>query len=455
MKLRSYRNRPPPHLGPYPLETLARAETASGLDRLAPPMPGLSFRRPPDDPLSIVNAMQEYQAMLDATREGGLVKRERGGVIPSDPVERANHLKSFGYYCDAAMVGICEIPASAWLDSTLKNPPDVDRLAKKIETMQVKTYAAGGVDVIMAGLRESLKAPPPADCRHHSHAIVFLYDMPRDPEAGEDGTDWIEDAQAHRACLRGGMETSVTLANYIRSLGWEARAHSEAASDIHLGQLAVAAGLATVQGDTAVNPFHGRRFGLSVVTTTLDLAPPDKPLAENAKPPATWRNGLGTHARNSRNVDPPYQSRRFMDGGAHPFEKLKRVDDPTTYIDRANVARVPKRANMFARSLFGDLGPIAQEGSKNGNYVRKSAAAFAFRPSLGAFILLQDGVPPRSVHPSTTDPTRNAANIKGALYFLGCDAVGLSECPDWAYYSMMPSGGKPLIRITKTPFPSS
>ena len=422
MKLRSYRNRAP-HLGSYPLETLPRAEAATGLEALAP-MPGLNFRRP-DDPLSIVNAMQEYQAMLDATREG-LVKRERG-VIPSDPTERANHMKSFGYYCDASMVGICEIPGSAWLDAPLKNP-DVDRLAKKIETMQVKTYAAG-VDVIMAGLRESLKAPP-ADCRHHTHAIVFLYDMPRDPEVGEDGTDWIQDAQAHRACLRG-METSVTLANYIRSLGWEARAHSEAASDIHLGQLAVAAGLATVEGDAAINPFHGRRFGLSVITTTLEITP-DKPLAENAKPPATWRTGLGTHARNARNVD-PYQARRFMDG-AHPFERLKRVDDPTTYIDRANVARVPKRANMFARSLFGDLGPIAQEGSKNGNYVRKSAAAFAFRPSLGAFILLQDG-DAREVNPSTSDPARNAANIKGALYFLGCDAVGLSECPDWAYYS--------------------
>ena len=422
MKLRSYRNRPP-HLGPYPLESLARAEAATGLDALAP-MPGLNFRRP-DDPLSIVNAMQEYQAMLDATREG-LVKRERG-VIPSDPTERSNHLKSFGYYCDAAMVGICEIPASAWLDAPLKNP-DVDRLAKKIETMQVKTYAAG-VDVIMAGLRESLKAPP-ADCRHHTHAMVFLYDMPRDPEADEEGTDWIRDAQAHRACLRG-METSVTLANYIRSLGWEARAHSEAASDIHLGQLAVAAGLATVEGSTAVNPFHGGRFGLSVITTTLELSP-DKPLAANAKPPTTWRSGLGTHARTTRNVD-PYQTRRFMDG-AHPFERLNRVDDPTTYIDRANVARVPKRANMFARSLFGDLGPIAQEGSKNGNYVRKSAAAFAFRPSLGAFILLQDG-DTREVHASTMDPARNAANIKGALYFLGCDAVGLSECPDWAYYS--------------------
>ena len=184
MKLRSYRDRPP-HLGPYPLERLTRIETAEGLDRLAP-MPGLNFRRP-EDPLSIVNAMQEYQAMLDATRDG-LVKRERG-VIPPDPMERANHLKSFGYYCDAAMVGICEIPGSAWLETPLKNP-DVDRLASKIETMQVKTYAAG-VDVIMAGLRESLKAPP-ADCRHHTHAIVFLYDMPRDPEAGEDGTDWIQ-----------------------------------------------------------------------------------------------------------------------------------------------------------------------------------------------------------------------------------------------------------------------
>jgi len=422
MKLRSYRNRPP-HLGSYPLEGLARSTATRGLDHLAP-MAGLSFRRP-DDPLSIVNAMQEYQAMLDATREG-LVKRERG-VIPADPVERSNHLKSFGYYCDAAMVGICEIPGSAWLENPLQNP-DVDRLAKKIATMQVKTYAAG-VDVIMAGLRENLKAPP-ADCHHHTHAIVFLYDMPRDPEDDEEGTDWIRDAQAHRACLRG-METSVTLANYIRSLGWEARAHSAAASDIHLDQLAVAAGLATVEGDAAVNPFHGRRFGLSVITTTLELAP-DKPLAENAKPPASWRTGLGTHGRNTRNVD-PYQTRRFMDG-AHPFENLKRVDDPTTYIDRANVARVPKRANMFARSLFGDLGPIAQEGSKNGNYVRKSAAAFAFRPSLGAFILLQDGEA-REVHPSTTDPTRNAANIKGALYFLGCDAVGLSECPDWAYYS--------------------
>ncbi len=425
-KLFSYAKRPV-HLGPYPLEKLARQDSADLSS--VPPMTQVSFRRP-DDPLSIVNAMQEYQAMLDATREG-LVKRERA-VIPDDPQERSNHLIAFGYYCDAAQVGVCAIPQEAWLDEPFHNP-DVDRLAKKLETMQPKTYAAG-IDVIMAGLRESMRASP-TTCTHHGHAIVFLYDMPRDPRSGEPGTDWLHDAQGQRACLRA-METAVTLSNYIRSLGHEARAHSMAASDIDLGKLAVAAGLNTADGQ---NPFHGSRYGLAVITTTLDLAV-DKPLAPGAKPPSSWRTGLGSHARTARTVD-PYTSRDFANG-PHPFETLKRVDEPTTYIDTPNVARVPKRANMFARGLFGDLGPQVQEATKNGNYVRKSASAFAFRPSLGAFVLLQDG-DAAPIHDSTRDPERNAANIKAALYFLGVDAVGLSACPDWTYYSH-DAAGQPI-----------
>ena len=421
-KIFSYRNRPT-HLGPYPLERLTRVVGIDGLDRLAP-MRGLSFRRP-DDPLSIVNAMQEYQAMLDATREG-LVKREIA-EIPSDPTERAKHLKSFGYYCDAAQVGICKIPAGAFLEKPITNP-DVHRLAEKIRTLQPKSLAAG-IDVIMAGLKDSLRRPP-EDCRHHSHALVFLYDMPRDPAKDEPGSDWIRDAQAHRACLRA-AETAVTLANYIRLLGYEARAHSAAASDVHLDMLGVAAGLNWAEGDAALNPFLGRRFGLAVITTTLSMTP-DKPLLPKQKPGFSWSTGLGRHARNARNRD-PYARREFRNG-PHAFETLKRIDDPTTYIDKPNVARVPKRANMFARSLFGDLGKAAQESAKNGNYVRKSASAFAFRPSLGAFILLQDGET-REVHPSTLDATRNADNIKASLYFLGIDAVGLSACPDWTWYS--------------------
>ena len=430
-KLFSYRNRPMHH-GPFPLEKLPRRTGPVSFDRIAP-MTGLSFRRP-DDQLSIVNAMQEYQAMLDATREG-LVKRELA-EIPSDPVEQANHLKSFGYYCDAAMVGICEIPSDAWLDAPIQNP-DVDRLAQKIETMQPKSLAAG-IDVIMAGLKESMRAPP-TECRHHTHAIVFLYDMPRDPRDGEPGCDWIRDAQPQRACLRS-METAVTLSNYIRLLGREARAHSEAASDIHLRKLAVAAGLLDEDGE---NPFLGRRFGLAAITTLMAPAP-DRPLAGHGAGLA-WSLGLGSNAKNALNRDA--FARREFRNGPHPFESLKRVEEPTTYIDRANVARVPKRANMFARSLFGDMGPVNQEATKNGNYVRKSASAFAFRPSLGAFVLLQDGEA-GDIHPSVADPQRNADNIKAALYFLGVDAAGLSECPDWAYYSH-DAAGQPIVPYHK------
>ncbi|MGJ8585403.1 MAG: 2Fe-2S iron-sulfur cluster-binding protein [Marinosulfonomonas sp.] len=418
----SYAKRPV-HLGPYPLEKLARSDTAPILSALAP-TPVLSFRRP-QDPRSIVNAMQEYQAMLDATRDG-LIKKETA-EIPTDLTERANHLKSFGYYCDASMVGICEIPQEAWRDTPLENP-DVSRLAEKISTMQPKSLAAG-VDIIMAGLREAMRAPA-TECRHHSHAIVFLYEHQRAPETGELGSDWIQEAQDHRACLRG-IETAVSLASYIRVLGYEARAHSAAASDVHLNRLAVQAGLAVVKDDSAVNPFLGRDFGLAVITTTLPMTP-DAPLAPGAKPPASWTTGLGRHAKSARNRDP--FAKRPYHQGPHPFETLKRVDDPTTYIDTANVARVPKRANMFVRAQFGDLGKHVQDATRNGNHMRKSAGTIAFRPSLGAFLLLQDGEV-ATLDPSTLDPTQNAANVKAASYFLGIDAVGISACPDWAYYS--------------------
>ncbi|AML51606.1 reductive dehalogenase [Falsihalocynthiibacter arcticus] len=415
----SYANRPF-HLGGFPMEKLARDARPIDASRLVP-QTGLSFVDAPKH--SIISAMQDYQAMLDATREG-MVKKEIA-EIPSDPSERSSHLKSFGYFCDSEMVSACAIPKDAWLNTPVKNP-DVARLTAKIETMQPKSMAAG-VDVIMAGLRESLRVPP-AECTHHTHALVFLYALPRTPHKGEQGTDWIQGAEAQRSCLRA-AETAVTLASYIRSLGHDARAHTEAATDVHLRHLALCAGLIDKDGN---NPFLGKDFALAVVTTTLELAG-DLPLAASAKAPASYTTGLGRHAQSASRRD-PYRKRDFA-MGPHPFETLKRVDNPTTYIDTPNVARVPKRANLFVRALFGDMGKKVQEAAKNGNYVRKSASAFAFRPSLGAFLLLQDGEAAPERDPSTLDPAQNAANIKAALYFLGVDAVGLSACPDFTYYS--------------------
>ena len=411
----------PVHLGPYPLERLARQDTpeTGGLPSPAP----LDFRRPAA-PASLVNAMAEYQAMMDAIRDG-LVNKARAGC-PDDPQERANHLKAFGYFSDAAMIGICRLPADAHLARPWQNP-DIDRLANDLKTRQTKTLASG-IDMIMADLKESMEAPP-STIDGHTHAVVFLYDYPRDPRGGEAGTEWLDDAQAHRACLRA-SETAVVLANYIRLLGWDAKAHTGTSSDVDLDRLTVEAGLAVPQDGRLVNPFAGDRFGVAVLTTTFEMAT-DRPLARR-QPILGPRWWLGYRTqKNAMNRD-PFAKRRFHEG-PHPFETLKRVDDPTTFIDEARVARVPKRTDMFARAQFGDLGKTVQEGAKNGHYARKAAPSAAERRMLGAFVLLQDGLPENGPRPD--DAQRNALNIKAASYFLGVDAVGISRCPDWTWYS--------------------
>ncbi|TMV10046.1 reductive dehalogenase [Ruegeria sediminis] len=422
----SDRNRPV-NMGHYPLERLERRGAVPDLSGV-PPMAELGFHRP-ERPDSIVNAMGEFQAMMDAIRDG-FVNPARA-EIPGDPVERANHLKAFGYFNDASMMGCGPLPPEALLAVPRRNP-DIDRLAHALKTRQTKTLASG-IDLIMADLKDSMEAEP-ASIDGHRHAIVFLYQHNRDPDPDEPGSDWILDAQDHRACLLA-TENAVVIANYIRLLGFDARAHTATSSDVDLGRLAVAAGLVSDEGGRLVAPWLGERFGLAAVTTTMEIAH-DRPLAPMSQQPwfrtqgPAWWLGKG-FARNALNCD-PYARRRYRDG-THPFEKLKRVENPTTYIDEANVARVPKRADMFARAQFGDMGKAVQDGARGGHYARKAAPSFAQRRALGAFVLLQDG--DSAAVPKPTDAERNAANVKAASYFLGVDAVGLSRCPDWTWYS--------------------
>ena len=426
-KLFSYRNRPL-HKGPYALEKLLTTEQLPDYSQL-PPMQGLEFKRA-HDPLSIVNAMASYQATLDTIREGSV--KQEVATIPSAPQERSDHLKAFGYFCDASMMGVCKIPSQAWLATPIINT-GVAQLADTLANKQVKTLASG-IDVILAMVREAMQAPA-TDCTNHTHALVFLYEHPRDTHEHEPGTDWINDAQNHRSALRAAESASV-LSAYLRSLGYEARAHSASASNIDLPIAAVAAGIASIQEGAAVNPHVGRRYSLAAVTTNLTMAP-DAYLKSGQKP--LWQDRLLPSHSATRKPAEAYAKRHFVDG-AHPFESIKKVNQPTTYIDTANIPRVPKRADMFARSLFGDLGPKNQAAAKNGNYVRKSASSFAFRPALGAMVLLQDGDKAKHIHASTHDAARNAANIKATAYWLGCDAVGLSACPDWTYYSHNAAG---------------
>ena len=242
MKLFSYRNRPV-HLGPYPLERLRRQHNVD-LGNV-PQMRSVSFRD--DRPESLTNAMRDYQAMLDAIRDG-FAKREKA-EFPDDPQERTNHFKAFGYYCDASMAGAALIEPEMWLDESFRNP-DIDTLAEQLRTRQTKTLAAG-IDVIMADLKESMEAPPEA-CDHHTHALIYLYEHPRDPDREEPGAAWILGTQDQRAALRG-AETVTVIASMIRLLGYEARAHTASCSEIDLNRLAVASGLAEVRDGALTN----------------------------------------------------------------------------------------------------------------------------------------------------------------------------------------------------------
>ncbi|MEC7762082.1 MAG: reductive dehalogenase [Pseudomonadota bacterium] len=414
------------YLGPYPLERLARGPMPD-LARV-PRDPVLSYHRP-DHPESIVNAMGEFQAMMDAIRDG--IVNRAPSQVPADLVERANHVKAMGYFNDASMMGVGPVPAAARLATPRQNL-DIDRLAHALRTRQTKTLATG-IDFIMADLKESIEAPP-SGIDGQDHCIVFLIEHWRDPKPGEPGSDWIIDAQDHRAALRA-TELAMVTANYLRLMGFEAKAHSVTSSDVDLNTLGVAAGLLSVEDAGIVAPWLGPRFGLAAVTTNMAMAH-DAPLAPMGDQPwlktqgPAWWLGAGT-VKSALNRD-PYRSRDYVDG-AYPFERLKRVEDPTTYIDEANVARVPKRSDMFARAQFGEMGKSLYDAAKGGHYGRKSAMSWAQRRALGAFVLLQDGESADVQRP--TDPARNAANIKAATYFLGADAVGLSRCPDWAWYS--------------------
>src|SRR6056297_1519850 len=419
----SDKNRPV-HLGPFPLERAARGPIPDPAS--IPPHPGLSFLRP-EDPASIVNAMADYQAMMDAIRDGFVSKAR--SACPDDITERANHLKAFGYFSDATMVGIGPLLPQAHLPEPRQNP-DIDRLSNDLKTRQTKTLASG-IDMIMADLKESMDAPPSTIDGHHS-ALVFLYEIPRDPKRGEAGTEWITDAQAHRACLRA-TETAVVIANYIRLLGWDAKAHTATSTDVDLNICTVAAGLAYGSTERLDNPWLGDRFGVAVVTTSFDLAH-DAPLSPDQPKSLTqglaWK--LGTQSARSGLNTNPFDSRRYVDG-PHPFETLKRVDTPTTYIDEPNVPRVPKRADLFARAQFGDMGKKLQDGAKGGYYARKAAPSSAQRRMLGAFVLLQDGTPENGPRPANLPS--NAEAIKATAYWLGVDALGISRCPDWTWYS--------------------
>jgi len=388
MRLFSHRRRPV-HLGPWPVERLARAAHAPTLENV----PRLDGVLSAPSPGSITSATGPYWDVFRATRDGPVAPAR--APVPEAPLARAENMKAAAYYLDASLVGIATLTPDAWT----------------------------GV---------------PAS---HPYAIVIAVEYAKDPAPGGLADAWLRGTQPERAHLRA-AEVAVVIAGYVRNLGWSARAHVAGASEVDVERLLVLAGLARVDGGRLTHPYLGDRFRAAAVTTDYALAA-DRPLA-SPSPAARWRShGVGWWL-GVGGAKPGW--RRLTDGrplhrGAYPMERIRHVPEPTTLIVPAEIRRVPKRGNFFTRALHGDLGERAKR--ERPRFALKHPYTMAMAPLIRGMVPKQDGPVATRRAPGLEDPRANADAIKALGYYLGADMVGICDAVPYAWYSHH-EDGRPL-----------
>ncbi|MAF47618.1 MAG: reductive dehalogenase domain-containing protein [Rhodospirillales bacterium] len=435
MKLFSYRNRQP-HLGHYPLERLKHGDIVPTWQGKAPPKP-LQFIDEAN-PLSLSNAMIDYVDLLDHQRDGPVTPRI--APIPDDLEERARHLKSACYHLDASQVAACALPPEAILNEPIRNPA-LDRAAEK-EYAVGATENAMSASIAAAGAttwqRTELDDP---GIGHHTHALVLITAHVREPDAEKEGEAWIAGTQAQRAALRS-AEIAVVIAQYLRLLGFEARAHTATTSDVDPAPLLLASGLGELAGklnnsETVANPYLGIGYGVAVITTTLDMTA-DRPLAKRDFAARMRSHGfawwLGFGGTRSARQGEDFRNRPFH-LGLFPMETIKRVPEPTIQIDTPNVPRLPKRHDMFVRAAIGDLGEKTERAMVDFRMNRRAPIAHAMMVLLGGMVPLQYGKEAANKINGTENAGANSKLVKAALHYLGADITGICEIPEYAWYS--------------------
>ncbi len=163
-----------------------------------------------------------------------------GNAAHSNARLNSDAIKALGYYTGADLVGICR--AEPWMYYSHD-----DEKGEPIEP-------------------------------YHPYAVVMLIDQGFETMEGASGDDWISGAQSMRAYMRGALLAGI-MAAHLRRLGWSARVHSNAYSELLHIPAVLMAGLGELSriGELVLNPFIGPRSKSIVFTTDLPLEV-DKPI---------------------------------------------------------------------------------------------------------------------------------------------------------------------------------
>ena len=190
----------------------------------------------PKHPLS--GALAQMQIFLREIVDG--IVAQQKAPIPEDSAALSRHIKEAAYFLRADAVGICKLPPYAVYTHSFPNGEPIEL--------------------------------------NHKYAIGILIDQDARTSSGTIGHDWISNSMSFMAYSASGFIACI-LADYIRRLGYPARAHHARNYQVVVPPILLWAGLGEMSriGDCILHPFLGPRFKAAVVTTDLPLLP-DKPI---------------------------------------------------------------------------------------------------------------------------------------------------------------------------------
>ena len=155
--------------------------------------------------------------------------------LTGDPEGMARHIKDTAYFLRADVVGISDLPPYAVYSHSMATGDPVEL--------------------------------------NHKYAIAIVVDQDWKTAEATVGNDWISNSMSFMSYSASGFIACI-LADYIRRLGYPARAHHARNYELVVPPILLKAGIGEMCriGDIVLNPFLGPRFKASVVTTDLPLA---------------------------------------------------------------------------------------------------------------------------------------------------------------------------------------